>query len=198
MRSLAIALAVLIAFGSIGNAEAQNRVWYYCDSAHAYYPYVRYCATPWRAVQPTTQSAQQTDPAPTTTPAVPQSSSTSVDSSTQPANPQSEAKPDNTTTSDNESADSPAVQNDAAQTADPADQKQQSKPSADDGTGGFSWMWLLVGLFIFGISLTLYFIPTMIAFARNHKNAVAILALNFLMGWTFIGWVASLVWALKD
>lgn len=42
-----------------------------------------------------------------------------------------------------------------------------------------------------------YFIPSIIAF-RNHKaNRRAILALNILLGWSLIGWVIALVWALK-
>jgi len=41
-----------------------------------------------------------------------------------------------------------------------------------------------------------YFLPTIIAFARNHHNAWAIFALNFLLAWTVIGWIASLVWSL--
>jgi hypothetical protein len=44
-----------------------------------------------------------------------------------------------------------------------------------------------------------YFAPAIVAFARSKNNAVAILVLNFLLGWTLLGWVISLVWALtKD
>jgi Superinfection immunity protein len=43
-----------------------------------------------------------------------------------------------------------------------------------------------------------YWIPTIIAFVRKHPSKVAILALNFFFGWSFIGWVASLVWALSN
>jgi hypothetical protein len=43
----------------------------------------------------------------------------------------------------------------------------------------------------------LYFIPTWIAWKK--RNLAAIFALNLLLGWTFIGWVVALVWALiKD
>lgn len=45
--------------------------------------------------------------------------------------------------------------------------------------------------------IVVYFIPTIIAW--NKRNADAIIALNFFLGWTFIGWVGALVWALtKD
>ena len=43
----------------------------------------------------------------------------------------------------------------------------------------------------------IYFIPTYIAFRKNHPNAVAIAALNTLLGWMFVGWVGALIWALS-
>jgi hypothetical protein len=45
---------------------------------------------------------------------------------------------------------------------------------------------LLLGLF-------LYFLPSYVG--RKKRNATAIFALNFLAGWTFIGWVVAMVWA---
>lgn len=41
-----------------------------------------------------------------------------------------------------------------------------------------------------------YFLPTLIAFLRQHKNKLAIFLLNFLLGWTVLGWVVSLVWSV--
>jgi hypothetical protein len=40
-----------------------------------------------------------------------------------------------------------------------------------------------------------YLIPTLVAYCRRHHNAGAIFWLNFLLGWTIIGWVISLLWA---
>jgi hypothetical protein len=40
-----------------------------------------------------------------------------------------------------------------------------------------------------------YFLPSVIAAIRGHHNAVAIIVLNLLLGWTLIGWVVALVWA---
>lgn len=42
----------------------------------------------------------------------------------------------------------------------------------------------------------LYFLPSMIGFIRRKRNAIAILALNLFLGWTFLGWVAALIWSL--
>jgi hypothetical protein len=36
------------------------------------------------------------------------------------------------------------------------------------------------------------------AFGRSKRDAVSILVLNLLLGWTMIGWVIALVWALKQ
>ena len=46
--------------------------------------------------------------------------------------------------------------------------------------------------------LLVYFVPTIIAVIRQTRNLVAIIVLNLLAGWTFLGWVASLVWAIVD
>lgn len=48
----------------------------------------------------------------------------------------------------------------------------------------------------FVIAVPIYTAPSLIAFQRKHKYKVALLALNILLGWTFIFWVFSLVWAL--
>src|SRR4051812_21881684 len=40
-------------------AQAQpNGSWYYCDTSHAYYPYVGTCTAPWRAVAPNALAPQ--------------------------------------------------------------------------------------------------------------------------------------------
>lgn len=50
--------------------------------------------------------------------------------------------------------------------------------------------------FIFLIFL--YFLPTAIAFFRKRHNKGAICALNTFLGWTFLFWVLSLVWAVSS
>lgn len=42
----------------------------------------------------------------------------------------------------------------------------------------------------------LYFLPALVASSRQKRNAGAIFAFNLLLGWTFVGWVLALVWAL--
>lgn len=52
---------------------------------------------------------------------------------------------------------------------------------------------LMAALVFFVILLPLYFLPTLIS--RRKRNATAIFWLNLLAGWTFIGWIAALIWA---
>jgi T4 superinfection immunity protein/zinc ribbon protein len=48
----------------------------------------------------------------------------------------------------------------------------------------------------FLVSLFLYFLPAFLA--RNKPNFTAILLVNLLLGWTFIGWIVALIWALSS
>jgi hypothetical protein len=60
-------------------------------------------------------------------------------------------------------------------------------------------MHLLAFFFpIFGFGFVLYLLPAIMAFGRSKRDAVSILVLNLLLGWTMIGWVIALVWALKQ
>lgn len=46
------------------------------------------------------------------------------------------------------------------------------------------------------ILAVVYFAPTIIAVRGDHKNQGAIAVLNLLLGWTFLGWVAAMVWSV--
>jgi hypothetical protein len=49
----------------------------------------------------------------------------------------------------------------------------------------------------FGFSFIMYFLPSVIALARSKRDIAGIILLNFFLGWTLIGWVVALVWAVK-
>lgn len=53
------------------------------------------------------------------------------------------------------------------------------------------------GLVVVLLLLTFYFLPFLIALMRGRSNTGAILVLNLLLGWTLVGWVVALVWALS-
>jgi hypothetical protein len=59
---------------------------------------------------------------------------------------------------------------------------------------GSNWAVILGVLVLLGIAI--YLLPVSIAASRSHPNTMAIAALNILLGWTMLGWIASLVWAL--
>jgi len=54
--------------------------------------------------------------------------------------------------------------------------------------------WLIFLMF----AAVLYFVPSIIAWRRKHRNGAAILAVNIFTGWTMIGWVAALAWSLAN
>jgi hypothetical protein len=47
-------------------------------------------------------------------------------------------------------------------------------------------------LFLF----VMYWLPTIVAVVRHAPSALGVAALNFFLGWTVIGWIMALVWAL--
>lgn len=47
-------------------------------------------------------------------------------------------------------------------------------------------------LIIFG---SIYFLPTIVALCSGHLSSLAIFVLNAVFGWTWIGWIAALIWA---
>jgi hypothetical protein len=56
-----------------------------------------------------------------------------------------------------------------------------------------------IGVAVVGVlALFVYILPSLIAFKRGHINAGSICALNILLGWSLLGWVASLVWSLTQ
>jgi len=62
----------------------------------------------------------------------------------------------------------------------------QSNGSADPITA--------IVFFIF--ALALYGLPSIIAISRGHPQFAPILVINLFFGWTLIGWVGSLAWAV--
>lgn len=57
----------------------------------------------------------------------------------------------------------------------------------DIGSGG--------ALMLTIIGFVLYFLPTFNAKSRKHPSRGGIFALNLFLGWTFIGWVAAVIWS---
>lgn len=52
---------------------------------------------------------------------------------------------------------------------------------------------------LFGVLILVpYFLPTIVAKMRNKRNKNAIVVLNWVGGWTVIGWIVALVWAFTE
>jgi hypothetical protein len=62
----------------------------------------------------------------------------------------------------------------------------QRFPGADE--------WLLV---IAPLFLMAYFTPFLVAIVRKHRFGIAIGLLNLFLGWTVLGWFASMIWAVN-
>ena len=58
--------------------------------------------------------------------------------------------------------------------------------------GSEQWLVVLVPLFLIA-----YFIPFFVAAGRKHRFSTAIGLINLLLGWTFIGWLAAIIWAVN-
>ena len=59
---------------------------------------------------------------------------------------------------------------------------------------------IALGLLTVLVSAAIYFLPALVAVARNVQvnRAFGVLILNLFLGWTLIGWVAALVWAVVE
>ncbi len=44
--------------------------------------------------------------------------------------------------------------------------------------------------------IAMYWLPTLIAIVRQTHSALGVAMLNFFLGWTVIGWIVALIWAL--
>ena len=48
------------------------------------------------------------------------------------------------------------------------------------------------------IIIAIYFVPSIIASVRHAKHSDGIVALNFFLGWTVLGWIAAMIWAIVE
>ncbi|MEJ1340119.1 MAG: superinfection immunity protein [Candidatus Sedimenticola sp. (ex Thyasira tokunagai)] len=55
---------------------------------------------------------------------------------------------------------------------------------------------IMVYVFAFTL-LCLYMTPSLIGAARKHHRSNAICWVNFLLGWTVLGWVGAFIWAVS-
>ena len=58
----------------------------------------------------------------------------------------------------------------------------------------FPFHHLIGPVWLGAILLSAYFLPAIVG--RHKRNARAIFALNLLLGWSVLGWIGCLIWAL--
>jgi Superinfection immunity protein len=54
------------------------------------------------------------------------------------------------------------------------------------------------GMILVLVVLGFYFLPAIIAAARHHRHCLAVFLTNLFFGWTFLGWVIALIWAVMN
>ena len=53
------------------------------------------------------------------------------------------------------------------------------------------------GFLMIGLGIVAYFIPGIIAATRRHRKVTFIFLVNLFFGWSVLGWIFALVWALR-
>ena len=75
-----------------------------------------------------------------------------------------------------------------------ASNDESSRPGTNDpGIGS-----LIVGVPMMLALFLAYFAPIAIAYSRDHANTLPIAILNIFLGWSLVGWVVALAWALSS
>ena len=62
-----------------------------------------------------------------------------------------------------------------------------------DGSAGQAAIGILTAL---SVAFTVYFLPSLIVCFVPHREATGIFVLNLVTGWTLVGWVLALLWAI--
>ena len=59
-------------------------------------------------------------------------------------------------------------------------------------------MFKLFLFIIIIVFVAVYFIPSFVAIGRKHAHVMQITILNAFLGWSFVPWVAALIWATTN
>jgi phage FluMu protein Com len=63
---------------------------------------------------------------------------------------------------------------------------------------GMSWIHFFtmpIFCFVVVVVISIYTMPTIVAFLREHQNVIPVMIVNICFGWTFLGWALALVWS---
>ena len=71
--------------------------------------------------------------------------------------------------------------------------QSKDKSSAFAGKDLYVILWILAGI----AGLFIYFLPLFVAMARGCKSTLGIFVVDLFLGWSLIGWVVALAWAVS-
>jgi hypothetical protein len=72
-----------------------------------------------------------------------------------------------------------------------------NSPTVPVNPSGYFGISFASFLLMIGLGIVAYFIPGIIAGVRRHPKAISIFLVNLFLGWSVIGWIFALVWALR-
>lgn len=55
-----------------------------------------------------------------------------------------------------------------------------------------------MGFMILGLAFIFYMLPAIIANTRHTGHQFSIFVVNLVFGWTILGWIAALIWAVVE
>jgi hypothetical protein len=67
-----------------------------------------------------------------------------------------------------------------------------------EAIGELRMTFLVFGLVGLAVALILYLLPAILALVRSHPHRWAILVVNVCFGFSVLGWLIALIWALSD
>lgn len=59
-------------------------------------------------------------------------------------------------------------------------------------------MELIIMLPLTLIMLAIFFLPIIIAVRKHHPNTLGIVLIDIFLGWSILGWLGALIWALQN
>lgn len=66
----------------------------------------------------------------------------------------------------------------------------------DARAAGMAFATILPFIVVGAVALVVYVVPILIAWVVDHPHMPAIAVVNIFLGWSCIGWVVALAWAL--
>ncbi len=60
---------------------------------------------------------------------------------------------------------------------------------------GIDYEFMTIFIISCVVAFGIYFLPSLIAFGRNHRDKIIILLIDVFFGWSIVGWFIALGWS---